>query len=79
MRVDFEVGRRHVCVLFALTTKRDSRIVFFRYTDNRPSIQDKISKSNISKVHTWMNFSNTKVPNADTQYVSRALITIFSM
>lgn len=51
----------------------------YRYSDNAPSMQNGItSKSQKTQIRTWLNFSNTKVPNADTQYVSRALIFIFS-
>ncbi|VVC32907.1 Hypothetical protein CINCED_3A006066 [Cinara cedri] len=54
-------------------------VLILRYKDNSPSIQDKTTKSNTSSIRTWLNLSNTKVPNADTQYVSRALITIFTV
>jgi len=54
-------------------------VLILRYTDNKPSIHDNVSKSKKSKIDTWMNLSNTKVPNMDTQYVSRALIAIFSV
>lgn len=52
----------------------------YRYADNKESIQDHSSKSRSKSISigTWLNFSNTKLPNPDTQYVSRALIAIFS-
>jgi amino acid transporter len=54
-------------------------VLILRYTDNSPSIQDNITKSKGITVFTWLNLSNAKVPNSDTQYVSRALIFIFSV
>ncbi|XP_022163259.1 high affinity cationic amino acid transporter 1-like [Myzus persicae] len=53
-------------------------VLILRYTDNSPSIQDNMTKSKGITVFTWLNLSNAKVPNSDTQYVSRALIFIFS-
>lgn len=88
MRVDFEVSAsRLYCNVVAgrrsrtrdvFKTRRSS--CFRRYSDNSPpSIQGPVtSKSKTITVHTWLNLSNTKVTNTDTQYVSRALITIFS-
>ncbi|XP_015372124.1 PREDICTED: high affinity cationic amino acid transporter 1-like [Diuraphis noxia] len=54
-------------------------VLILRYTDNSPSIQDNTIKSKRITVFTWLNLSNAKVPNSDTQYVSRALIFIFSV
>ncbi|KAL4112398.1 hypothetical protein QTP88_016197 [Uroleucon formosanum] len=54
-------------------------VLILRYSDKDPSIQDDITKSKCITVFTWLNLSNAKVPNSDTQYVSRALILIFSM
>lgn len=52
----------------------------YRYADNGQSIQDSSvkSRSRSITIGTWLSFSNTKLPNADTQYVSRTLITVFS-
>ncbi|XP_008184790.2 high affinity cationic amino acid transporter 1 [Acyrthosiphon pisum] len=54
-------------------------VLILRYADNSPSIQDDTTKSKGITVFTWLNLSNAKVPNSDTQYVSRVLIFIFSV
>ncbi|XP_060870377.1 cationic amino acid transporter 2-like isoform X2 [Metopolophium dirhodum] len=54
-------------------------VLILRYTDNSPSNQDDTTKSKGITVFTWLNWSNAKVPNFDTQYVSRALIFIYSV
>ncbi|XP_025416766.1 high affinity cationic amino acid transporter 1-like [Sipha flava] len=55
-------------------------VLILRYSDNSPqSIQGPVTlKSKTITAHTWLNLSNTKVTNTDTQYVSRVLIAIFS-
>lgn len=55
-------------------------VLVLRYSDIEQPMQESItSKSQTKTINTWMNFSNTKVPNPDTQYVSRVLILIFSI
>ncbi|XP_022163277.1 cationic amino acid transporter 2-like [Myzus persicae] len=54
-------------------------VLILRYTDNSSSIQDNFAMSKSITVFTWLNLSNAKVPNSDTQYISRALIFIFSV
>ncbi|XP_022163272.1 cationic amino acid transporter 2-like [Myzus persicae] len=54
-------------------------VLILRYTDNSLPIQDNVTKSKSITVFTWLNLSNAKVPNSDTQYISRALIFIFSV
>ncbi|XP_050433622.1 high affinity cationic amino acid transporter 1-like [Adelges cooleyi] len=54
-------------------------VLVLRYSDNKPLNEKCIVKSNKNQTHKWFNLSNTKTPNSDTQYVSRALILIFSL
>ncbi|VVC32915.1 Cationic amino acid transporter, C-terminal,Amino acid/polyamine transporter I [Cinara cedri] len=53
-------------------------VLILRYSDNTLVIRD-LNKSEVYTISTWLNLSNTKITNTDTQFVSRVLILIFSV
>lgn len=53
-------------------------LLLIRYRSSNNIINQELDDPEIYNMSKWLNLSNTKVPNTDTEYVSRVLILVFS-